>query len=39
MTQQSVGYGGTAPSSLLEILDAARAMPSLLRLESGAVAP
>ena len=33
-----VGYGGTAPSSALALLDVALAMSSERRLESGAVA-
>ncbi len=31
MTKQCVGYGGTAPSPSLELLDVATAMPSKLR--------
>ena len=38
ITLQVVGYGATAPPSSLERLAVATAMPSSLRLESGAVA-
>ena len=38
-TKECVGYGGTAPSPSLEVLDVATAMPSKLRLGPGAVAP
>ena len=37
-TKECVGYGGTAPSPSLELLDVATAMPSKLRLGYGAVA-
>ena len=43
-TKECVGYGGTAPSPSLELLDVATAMPSKLRdprvarVPSGAVA-
>ncbi len=38
-TYKLMGCGGTAPSPSLKLLDVATAMPSKLRLGSGAVAP